>query len=277
MKPSRIEVRRLAFDVRGEAKGLWNPRKPELSHTLNAFQLALPYLEPYFIDTIREASETLTDPKLKQEAALFCEQEANHSREHMRYNRFLRQHYPELHEFEARIRESLARSKREDSLPVRLAYTAGYEAITAQLARWMFRDAHDWFDGADAQFSAMMTWHAAEEIEHRHVAYDVLQAAATQYGLRARGFFAALRKTYSDMTPVVTYMLGADGYGGRLDSKMRRLRLRLNLVSELVPTTLRYLSPGYHPSNDDEPMGFTDWMLAHSNPASAEAASVLPS
>jgi hypothetical protein len=32
-----------------------------------AFQLALPYLEPYFIDAIREGAELVADPKLKAE------------------------------------------------------------------------------------------------------------------------------------------------------------------------------------------------------------------
>lgn len=260
---SRIEVRKLTFDVRSDGKGLWNPRLPELSHMLNAFQLALPYLEPYFIENIREAAGRLAHPELQAEAALFCDQEANHSREHMRYTRYLREHYPRLREFETQIRESLARSRREDTLEFRLAYTAGYEAITAQLARWMFRSAHEWFDGADPQFSAMMTWHAAEEIEHRHVAYDVLRDVTKSYGLKTRGLFAALAKTYADMTPAATYMLEVDGYAGRLDSKLRRLQLRLNLVTELLPTAVRYLAPGYHPSQDAEPRGFAEWRRAN--------------
>ena len=44
--PSNIHVRRSTFDVEQGAGGLWNPRYPELCHVLNAFQLALPYLEP---------------------------------------------------------------------------------------------------------------------------------------------------------------------------------------------------------------------------------------
>ena len=67
--------------------GLWNPRLPELSHTLNAFQLALPYLEPYFIDAVREGAELVSDPPLKADALAFCAQEANHSRQPKRYCR----------------------------------------------------------------------------------------------------------------------------------------------------------------------------------------------
>jgi hypothetical protein len=41
-----ILVREPKFEHERGAGGLSNPRLPELSHTLNGFQLALPYLEP---------------------------------------------------------------------------------------------------------------------------------------------------------------------------------------------------------------------------------------
>src|SRR5688500_4920873 len=86
---SQIEVRKLTFDVERGAGGLWIPRLLELWHTLNAFQLALPYLEAYFIDAIREGVELVSDPQLKADALAFCAQEANHSRQHKRYCRLL--------------------------------------------------------------------------------------------------------------------------------------------------------------------------------------------
>jgi len=257
-----IEVRNLSFDVDHGARGLWNPDRPELSHTLNAFQLALPYLEPYFIDAVKEASARIDDPAARADALAFCEQESNHSRQHMRYTRMLRERYPRLREYEKAIQQSLVQSRQNDPLEWRLAYTAGYEAITAQMARWMLRNASEWFP-ANEPFGALMAWHAAEEIEHRHVAFDALRAVSRSHRLRARGFFAALRKTYADMTPVVTYMLEVDGYAGRLDSRARRLALRVLFVVELLPAIVRYLSPGYHPSKDAEPTQAVAWRLAH--------------
>src|SRR5262245_28591275 len=111
---SAIAVRKMTFEVERGAGGLWNPARPELSHTLNAFQLALPYLEPYFIDAIREGAEHIADPQLKADALAFCAQEANHSRQHKRYCRLLQQRYPRLGEYEAAIRQSLIRSRQED-------------------------------------------------------------------------------------------------------------------------------------------------------------------
>lgn len=261
MQRAKIEVRSPSFDVDGGTRGPWNPARPELSHVLNAFQLALPYLEPYFIDAVRNGIKHVTDPALKEDAVAFCDQEANHSRQHKRYSRKLHGRYPELARYEHAIRDSLVKSRREDSLEWRLAYTSGYEAITAQLARWLFRRAGEWFDGADQEFASLMTWHAAEEIEHRHVAFDVFRAVTPSYNLRARGFFAALKKTYADMAPVVSYMLKVDGCAG-LDSKARRLKIRLEMMQELGPAAARYLSPGYHPSQDAEPPEFKEWVRA---------------
>jgi uncharacterized protein len=226
---STIVVRDPAFAFEGREDGIWNRRRPELSHMLNAFQLALPYLEPYFIEAIREGAARVENPVLKADAEAFCRQEANHSRQHQRYCRTLRGRYGRLAEFEKGIKESLTRSRQSDPLAWRLAYTAGYEAITAQLSRWMLRNRHEFFDGADAAFAGMMTWHAAEELEHRSVAHDVLRAVAPGYGLRAKGLVAAMRKTAADVLPVVSYMLEVDGYGGRADSRLRRARIRIRL------------------------------------------------
>lgn len=270
-----IVVREPNFQHERGPGGLWNPSRPELSHTLNGFQLALPYLEPYFIDALRGARDYVKDPQLQEDVRAFCAQEAAHSRQHRQYCRLLRRRYPRLAELETNIQQSLVHSRRHDSLAFRVAYTAGYEAITAQLGRWLFRSADDWFRGADEHFAAMMTWHAAEEIEHRHVAFDVLQAVSTSYSLRAHALFAALRKTWSDLTPAVTYMLEVDGYAHKLDSKARRLRLRLSFVAELLPAMLRYLAPGYHPSQEREPAAFPAWVRANT-PQVAHAAGPRP-
>jgi predicted metal-dependent hydrolase len=234
---------------------------------LNAFQLALPYLEPYFIDAVKEALPRIADPRLRDDATAFCAQEANHSRQHVHYCRSLRPRYPRLADYEQAIRQSLVKSRQGDSLPWRLAYTAGYEAITAQLSRWMFARRKYFFDGADPAFASLMTWHAVEEIEHRHVAFEVLQAVDASYGLRFRGFFAALHKTKNDVLPVVSYMLEVDGFGSRLDSRARRLALRAELGGQLAAAMVRYLAPGHHPSKTGEPQGATAWRLEYARGA----------
>jgi predicted metal-dependent hydrolase len=259
----QIVVRDPSFPHERGPGGLWNARLPELSHTLNGFQLALPYLEPYFIDAVRAARAHVKDPRLLADMEGFCAQEAQHARQHRLYCRMLRTRYPRLAELETRIQQSLVHSRRHDALEWRLAYTAGYECITAQLGRWLFKNAHEWFRDADPAFAQMMTWHAAEEIEHRQVAFDVLRAVNPSPRLRAKAIFAALSKTYADLTPAVTYMLEVDGYAKRWDSRLRRLGVRLDAASTLLPSMLRYLMPSYHPCQEREPEGFARWVRDH--------------
>jgi predicted metal-dependent hydrolase len=260
---SNIQVRRPRFETELGAGGLWNPKLPELSHVLNAFQLALPYLEPYFIDAVKQGMVQLTDPKLIADAQAFCAQEANHAREHKRYCRVLQKRYPRLKEYETSIQQSLIQSRQRDDLAWRLAYTAGYEVITAQVARWCFRRGPEWFEGADPHVASLLMWHAAEEIEHRHVAYDVLRAVNKSYTLRVRGLVAAYAKTASDMTDVATYLLTADGYADNRESQLRRKKLRREIMLELAPAALRYITPGYHPLKERVPEGYPQWMREH--------------
>ena len=260
---SSIQVRRPRFDVELGPGGIWNPRLPELSHTLNAFQLALPYLEPYFIDAVKQVLDQIEDPKLLADAHAFCSQEANHAREHRHYCRVLQKRYPRLKEYETAIQQSLLRSRKRDSIQWRLAYTAGYEVITAQVARWLFRCGDEWFQGADPQIAGLMTWHAAEEIEHRHVAFDVMNVVTSSYSLRAAGLVASFAKTYADMSPVITYMLTVDGYGDQPESRARRRKLRKEILSELAPAAVRYLSRGYNPAHDPEPAQYKEWLREH--------------
>lgn len=260
MTQEPIVVRAPKFTHERGHTGIWNARLPELSHTLNGFQLALPYLEPYFIDAVRAARPHIHDPQLLADVEAFCDQEAHHARQHRQYSRHLRKRYPRLAELETGMQQSLLKSRQSDPLAWRIAYTAGYEAITAQLARWLFRMAEEWFRDADPEFAAMMTWHAAEEIEHRHVAFDVLKAVDPSHALRTRAVLAAVSKTWADLTPAVTYMLEVDGYAKRFDSKARRLRLRLNFVTELLPAIVRHIAPGYHPAHDRVPAGYASWL-----------------
>jgi len=256
---SNIQVRDQIFNAEAAADGPWNPRKPELSHAINAVQLALPYLEPYFIDAIKQAMPYIKSRKLFADAQAFCSQEANHSRQHKRYCRALQKRYPKLVEYEAQIRNSLIDSRRNDSLQWRLAYTSGYEMITAQFARTIFEYADDWFDDVDPDFAGLFKWHAAEEIEHRHVAFDVLQDVSRSYGLRVKGVTAALYKSYRDMMPVATYMVEADGVTNHFMANLRAWDVRRIFFFSLAPALLRYIMPGYNPTHDREPAGYTRW------------------
>jgi uncharacterized protein len=259
---SGIEVRTIDFEVERGRGGLWNPRLPEVSHALNAFQLALPYLEPYFIDAIKEGIRHVANPRLRADATAFAAQEANHSRAHGRYNRVLRKRYPRVEEFEKSIQQTLVRSRREEPLLARLAFTAACEAITGELSRLLLRHADTWFCDADGHFAALMIWHAVEEIEHKSVAIEVLDALDCGYGVRAAALVSAVRRTLLDLDPVTSYMLAVDGVHG-LASTRRRFAFRTRFVCAVAPRLARYLLPGYDPAREGDPPVARAWMRAY--------------
>jgi predicted metal-dependent hydrolase len=261
-----IDVRDIDFELERGAGGLWNPQQPEVSHTLNAFQLALPYLEPYFVDAIRagaaQMAARIDDPALRADAKAFCAQESNHSRQHGRYNRLLRKRYPRLEEYEKQIRRSLIQRRRTEPLASRLAFTAACEAITAELSRLLFRNADAWFRGADGHFAALMLWHAAEEIEHKSVAFDVLRATGVGHGLRVKGLVSAVRQMLLDLDPIASYMLSVDGVRG-FASARRRFAFRAAFLGAVAPRLFRYALPGYDPSSEPDPDLARAWMDAY--------------
>jgi predicted metal-dependent hydrolase len=254
-----IVVRTVDFDVERGAGGLWNPRLPEVSHSLNAFQLALPYLEPYFIEAVKEGARAV-GPRLRAEADAFCAQEANHARQHGRYNRLLRRRYPRIEAFERELQRSLLRSRKSEPLAWRLAFTAGCEAITGELARFLFCRAERWFRDADGHFAALMLWHAVEEIEHQSVAFAILRAAGVPYGLRLRGLAAAIDQMVFALDPVTTHLLEVDGVRGPA-STLRRRAFQADFVAAVLPRLVRYAAPGYQPSDPRPPVA-RDWMRA---------------
>ncbi len=259
---SEIRVRAIDFDLERGRGGLWNPRLPEVSHALNAFQLALPYLEPHFIDAVREGARAVADPRLRADAQAFCAQEANHSREHGRYNRVLRRRYPRVEEFERTLQRALAERRRASPLAERLAFTAACEAITGELSRFLFRNARRWFDGADPHFAALMVWHAVEEIEHKSVAFDVLRASGVARASRVRALGAAVKQMLLDLDPVTTYLLEVDGVRG-LRSRLRRHAFRVQFVAAVAPRLLRYAGPAYDPSGEPDPPFVRAWVDAY--------------
>ncbi|RYE82800.1 MAG: metal-dependent hydrolase, partial [Myxococcales bacterium] len=72
---------------------------------------------------------------------------------------------------------------------LRLSATAALEHYTATLAEGALRDRV--LDGAHPAMRALLLWHSAEEIEHKAVAFDVLQRINPSYPLRLAGLVMA--------------------------------------------------------------------------------------
>ena len=74
--------RNLHFNVPADQVATWNSNSMHLSHFLNSLSIFFPVGERFFIDSVRNYRDAITDPELKQAVKAFIGQEAMHGREH---------------------------------------------------------------------------------------------------------------------------------------------------------------------------------------------------
>lgn len=260
---SEIIARDLKFGIDDSVPSRWSPEQPEFSHVASAFMGALPYLEPYFIQNLREALPLIADQRIANDARAFIQQEARHAQQHRDWNQVLARRFPGFDQLERAIKTRLANSKLRHSLPFRLAYTSGYEALTYQIACFILEQRHTLLQGADPRLLAMLAWHAAEEVEHKSVAFDVFQAVHGGYLLRVVGLGAAFVSSLRDIRAMMYFLMRADGLLRDDESRARLRTLRLLLVTKLVPEFRHYLRPSYHPSQHEDPAIVSAWLAEH--------------
>jgi uncharacterized protein len=258
-----IEARNLEFELGDELASHWSPEQPEFSHVANGFMATLPHLEPYFIHNIHAAAEQLPEGKLRADAEGFNQQEARHAQQHRAWNQVLARRYPGFEAIEKALKDKLIASRRSHSLAFRLAYTAGFEALTYQVVCFIVDERERWLSGADPRMVAMLTWHAAEEVEHKSVAYDVYQAIYGGYWLRVWGLLCAVVQTIRDLRRFAEHMLRADGLWDDPKSRRRVSKVRFALLRRLIPPLRSYLRPSYRPSEHPVPPLIDAWLLSY--------------
>lgn len=260
-------VRRVAFDFPPDLSPLWHPTEPEWAAMVNGASLAMPYLEPFLIRTMREAAASITDPELRAAADAFMGQEGQHFRAHRRFNDLLKAaRYPDLAEVEARMERAYAKLARRSERR-RMAYTAGFESMTLGLTRWLVEDRVRLFAGADTRVASLVLWHMVEETEHKCVAFDVYQArfgkGLSGYLVRALGVFHGSLDVMRFSMQGYKTMLRRDGRWGSLRSRLRLARWLARFIGNVGPSLLRAALPGHSPRRERDPRWVQQWLRLH--------------
>jgi predicted metal-dependent hydrolase len=222
----------------------------------------MPYLEPFLIDSMRDALRQIDDDDDVRKAARgFMAQEGQHFRQHRRYNELLKaKGYPELAEIEKEMQASYDRMRARRSLAFRMGYTAGFESMTLGITRLLVEQRHDLFRGADTRVGSFILWHMVEETEHKCVAYDVYQAACPGYWMRALGVFTgSLHVMWFSRRGYMT-MLKKDGLWFSLRSRLRLWRRVTQVLVAVLPFLLRSAMPGHDPQQEPDPEWVRAWI-----------------
>ncbi|GAB4440840.1 MAG: metal-dependent hydrolase [Turneriella sp.] len=255
-RPEKILVRKPQWTFQ-ELVGQ-KPRSEFGRLLFGAMSLVFPEGERFFIRSVKHFASQINDATLAQDIKDFIGQEAQHGRVHEAFNKAVLGHDYDLEPFLKWYKETMFDALEQrvtDILGPKLALsvTAAAEHFTATWAAHGLSSGYLEEHITNQTMLDFMQWHAVEEIEHKHVAFDVLQQIDDSYALRAAGmlFCAALlpfvisvafvslakQAKHADIFAFVRDALSEGANGG--------------IVSSFIPAIIEYLKPGFHPSDND--------------------------
>jgi hypothetical protein len=237
----------LAFD--DSIPRYWLDDNGYATHVSNGFQILFPAGERFFVRSVRHFLPLVDDPALAAQVRAFFRQEGAHAREHEHLAVLLTAQgfrvRPLLRAYE---RLALGPFERHAPPVLRLAVTAALEHFTTLIAEDSLRDRY--LDRAHPTMRALLFWHAAEEIEHKSVAYDVLARVSPSYALRM-----AVLATILLGTMATFYLVAQDpelGIGRIFRERRALHRRKGNALARVMWKGIRaYARRDFHPSQSD--------------------------
>jgi predicted metal-dependent hydrolase len=220
------------------------------------------------MNCVRDFRNEVHDPKLLEDINGFNRQEAQHSMVHRQDNERLRRQGVDVDALSRYVDELLNKRYRSKySRGYNLAITSALEHFTSIIAHSLF-DKRDVMKGADPRVRAMYSWHAIEEVEHKGVAYDVMQDyAKVGYFKRVWALVHSSLMFPKTIFVVQRRLLIHDGFtlGQRLRMFAKGLAWLFKpggLLQPMHKYYWTYYKPGYHPWQESEQPGYEQWVHA---------------
>jgi hypothetical protein len=206
--------------------------------------------------------DQIDDPALRAAVKGFFGQEGRHAHAHDRFNAILRAQGFEIDRFLDGYKRLSSWLEAHTPGKLNLAVTAAAEHFTAILAEGAFT--RNVLDGAAPEMRELLAWHAAEEIEHKSVAFDVLKTVDPSYALRIAGLL------YATATLGGFWLWGAimllrqerRGVAGTWRD-LGQVQRRDPIVRRVFLRGIRqYLARDFHPSQNATERIASEWMAA---------------
>ena len=233
----------------------WFGGMKQASLLANGVNLLFPKGERFFVRSVMHYLPQLDDAGLRAQVKGFAGQEHRHARAHEDYNLLLEAQGYEVERF-LKVYERVAFEgiERIASPALRLAVTAATEHFTAIMAEDAL--SRGYFTAMNSEVGRMLMWHAAEEIEHKAVAFDVLRAVAPSYRLRVAGLALATAGLLGFWSAATVWLLVQDWKAGRVPATrdVALMREQVARVGDgvLLQGIRAYLRRDFHPSQIDD-------------------------
>ena len=225
------------------------------SHIAAMLSAVFPEGEDFFVRSVRNYRDQISDPELKEQVKGFIGQEALHGREHRAFNERLQDLGYPTRFTDRRVKDGLALLGRVAPKRTQLAVTAGLEHYTATLAEALLRE-----EGALAEFDSpeirtLFSWHALEETEHKSVAFDVFQQVCGKRRVRVGTMYAIHVGFLVGMGALVAVSVALDRdarrHPRRVLRSVRGLRTHVFFQRTVLRRLRDYDRADFHPDDHD--------------------------
>ncbi|WP_330848749.1 metal-dependent hydrolase [Aurantiacibacter sp. MUD11] len=222
-----------------------------------ALSASFPRGEAMFIEAVK-AHRDGTPERLAGEIREFIKQEVNHTREHIAFNRAAVEAGYDVTNVERRV-NALADEALDAPRIVTLAITIALEHFTAIIAHLFLTDPDSIVSDGIGD-PELWRWHAAEEIEHKGVAFDTWNHATRDWTDRKRYMvrtLVMLKTTARFLRNRVRdslELMEQDGITG-LSARWKLFAYLLGkpgMLRRIFPAWLSYFRPGFHPWDHDD-------------------------
>jgi len=240
----------------------WLAGSPVATAISNGVNMLFPHGERFFVRSVKHFLAQIDDPELKKQIKGFFGQEGRHAHAHDEFNDILRTQGYEIDQFLEGYKRISTWLEERTPPKVRLAATAAAEHFTAIMAEGAFKRGA--LDQAAPEMQQLLAWHAAEEIEHKSVAFDVLQKIDPSYRLRILGLvWATLTLSSFWIWGAVTLMRQDKLSLRRIRSEMKQLKKEDPIIKRVFLRGIReYLRRDFHPSQNDDSQLAATWFAA---------------
>lgn len=257
-----IEPRNVSIEYEDISSPFFFENNAPISAMWAALSSTFPLGEKEFINSVMLFKDQITDKKLLHEVKDFATQEANHSVQHRKVNKFFETLGYDIASVEEFIEHKIQDRVDNWTPAQRLARTVAAEHVTATMAHFALKHPHT-MDSMPESFRNLFRWHAIEEIEHKSVAFDVykhcvgdMKALRRQYRyfayyefpLNIRGITKFLLKrlkhksSRQERKKMWSYLFGKDG-----------------MISSVKHLYWMFTKKDFHPWDHDDSELVADW------------------
>ncbi|MDH5656479.1 MAG: metal-dependent hydrolase [Spirochaetia bacterium] len=245
----KIIFRKMNFKLSLSRIENWHSENVFLSHFFNAMSIMFPEGEKFFIERVHYYKSKIQNPELLNCVKLFYKQEGRHTAEHLKYNHLLAESGHDLKRLEQYTINGVEIYHKKHPL-TQLALVVAFEHFTAILAEVLLKNHQSLLKSTDREFSRLWMWHAAEELEHKSVAFDVYLEVGGGYFRRCYAMHLAAFRFFLNLTKSLFYLLKKDIK--KMNFKILTFGILYlffypGLLSRMIPGYFLFFIPGFHP------------------------------